>query len=553
MNNAPRRRFFSLRYNYVNPTMRHRAQGLILMIWAAITFIVIFIAARVGLTLIGVDNALLIPPELVIGALVLLLSYGLIQRGRLDAAIWLFIGLMLVPFVLATAIAVDAAAPFVLVLPLIAAGLLLNRRSLLLVIVLFALTLIVRAVNQSGTTDALRYIPSENALPELLNYGVIFALSSIFLLVFNGSIDQVVDASFSDIEQLKAVGRFGTRLDEKADEGRILARVLEVIERDLGYDLAQIYLQGSDGRYSRRLRLGLAQLEMGTHVVLRASDEAVINEAILERQPVIITMQDAAERSDHLIAPARQSVTMVLGYRDQVFGILDVQSEHPEMFTVNTVAGLQTLTTQAARELMLARRIEELERNVRDQEGIISRFLNQMSELQRRSESAAALGWTSYLQGRGSKGFGFDYDHGAIVSSSDLSEPIRASIKRGEIFVEPQNGKQVVNVPITLRDQVLGALTFTIPENRAINERQIEMLRTVANRLGVALESNRLFEQTQAQAQRERKANEIGSMLLSETDIDAVLNLAAENFNEALGAVHTRVYLEPGVLSGEAQ
>ena len=553
MNNAPRRRFFSLNYNYVNPTMRHRAQGLILMIWAAITFIVIFIAARVGLAFVGINNALLIPPELVIGALVLLLSYGLIQRGRLDAAIWLFIGLMLVPFVLATAIAVDPAAPFVLVLPLIAAGLLLNRRSLLPVILLFAATLILRAINQSGTTDALRYIPSSNAIPELLNYGIIFALSAIFLLVFNGSIDQIVDASFSDIEQLKAVGRFGARLDDKTDESRILARVLEVVERDLGYDLAQIYLQGSDGRYSRRLRLGLAQLEMGTHVVLRASDEAVINEAILERQPVIITMQDAAERSDHLIAPARRSVTMVLVYRDQIFGILDVQSEHPEMFTMNTVSGLQSLATQAARELMLARRIEELERNVRDQEGIISRFLNQMSELQRRSESAAALGWTSYLQGRGQKGFGFDYDHGNIVSSSDLSGPIRSAIKRGEIFVEPRDGKQVVNVPITLRDQVLGALTFTIPENRAINERQIEMLRTVANRLGVALESNRLFEQTQAQAQRERKANEIGSMLLGETDIDAVLNLAAENFNEALGAVHTRVYLEPGVLSGEAQ
>ena len=328
MNNAPRRRFFSLRHSYVNPTMRHRAQGLVFMIWTAITFIVIFIAARVGLTLVGLNNALVIPPELVIGALVLVLTYVLIQRGRLDAAIWLFLGLMLVPFVLATAIAVDPAAPFVLVLPLIAAGLLLNRRSLIPVILLFALTLILRAINQSGTTDALRYIPADNALPELLNYGVIFALSAIFLLVFSGSIDQVVDASFSDIEQLKAAGRFGVRLDEKADESRILARVLEVIERDLGYDLAQIYLQGSDGRYSRRLRLGLAQLEMGTHIVLRSSDEAVINEAILERQPVIITMQDAAERSDHLIAPARQSVTMVLVYRDQIFGVLDVQSEH---------------------------------------------------------------------------------------------------------------------------------------------------------------------------------------------------------------------------------
>ncbi|MEO8396806.1 MAG: GAF domain-containing protein, partial [Chloroflexota bacterium] len=342
VNSAPRRRFFSLRHNYVNPTMRHRAQGLVFMIWAAITFIVIFLAARIGLALVGINEGpLVIPPELVIAALVLLLTYWLIQRGRLDAAIWLFIGLMLIPFVLATAIAVDPAAPFILVLPLIAAGLLLNRRSLILVIALFAVTLILRAVNQSGTTDTLRYIPADNALPELLNYGVIFALSAIFLLVFSGSIEQVVGVSFSDIEQLKTIGRFGARLDDKVDESRILARVLEVIERDLGYDLAQIYLQDSDGRYSRRLRLGLAQLEMGTHIVLRSSDEAAINEAILSREPVIITTHDVAERSDHLIAPARQSVTMVLVYRDQIFGILDVQSEHREMFTRNTIVGLQ--------------------------------------------------------------------------------------------------------------------------------------------------------------------------------------------------------------------
>ena len=81
----------------------------------------------------------------------------------------------------------------------------------------------------------------------------------------------------------------------------------------------------------------------------------------------------------------------------------------------------------------------------------------------------------------------------------------------------------------------------------------MDTLRIVTSRLAVALESNRLFEQTQAQAQRERKASEIGSLLLSVTDIDAVLNLAAENFNEALGAVHTRVVLDPGIVTEEAQ
>ena len=102
---------------------------------------------------------LIVPPELVVGALVLLATYALIQRGRLDAAIWLFIGLMLVPFVLATAIAVDPAAPVVLILPLVAAGMLLNRRSLTPILLIFVVTHAPARVNQSGTTDPIELRP----------------------------------------------------------------------------------------------------------------------------------------------------------------------------------------------------------------------------------------------------------------------------------------------------------------------------------------------------------------------------------------------------------
>ncbi len=544
------RRLLTLRYPYVNPTLRQRAQGLVLMIWAAIAVILLLIGTRALLSVLDIDRStVVVPPELVIATLVLLATYVLIQRGRLDAAIWLFLGLMLVPFVVATAIAVDPAAPVVLILPLVAGGLLLNRRSLVAILVIFALTLLLRAVNQSATTDPISYVPADNTASDLINYGLILGLSAGFLLVFSGSIDRIVALSFTDIEQLKAMGKFTLRLDQKADESAILARLLEVIERDLGFDLAQVYRSDSEGKYTRRLRLGLAQLETGTRTALRAGDEAVFAEAIATRAPIRVAAHDPLPHSEHLVPPARQSVTLALASGDQVFGVLDVQSEHPEMFSDNMIEGLQSLAVQVARELSQARQIDELERSVRDQEGIITRFLNQMSELQQRSQSVSSEGWSRYLQGRG--GFGFDYDRGSVVASRDLPDPVREAIERGEIAVEPQDGSQTVSVPITLRDQVLGALTFTVPGNRPINERQIDMLRTVSNRLGVALESNRLLEQTQTQAQRERKASEIGGVLLSVTDIDAVLDLAAENFNEALGAVHTRVVLEPGILTGE--
>ena len=40
-------------------------------------------------------------------------------------------------------------------------------------------------------------------------------------------------------------------------------------------------------------------------------------------------------------------------------------------------------------------------------------------------------------------------------------------------------------------------------------------------------------------------ANEVGNLLLTSTDINTVLQLAAENFNQALGAIQTQIRLKP--------
>lgn len=548
-----RLRFLNPQYNYRNPAMRRRAQGLILMIWAALLFIVLLITARALLSLLNMDRSqIILPLELVVGAIILLGAYALIQRGSLDAAIWLFIGLMLVPFVLATVIAVDPAAPVILILPLVAAGVLLNRRSFLPLLAIFIVTLLLRAVNQGGTVGIDTYMPSENALPELISYGIVLGLSAVFLLVFSGSIEEIVGVSFSDVEQLKAAGKFSAQLGDRPDENGIMTRALEVIEHELGFAVAQIYLPDAEGKYTQRLRLGLSRGESGMHVALRGGDEMIIHEALTTREPILVTARDHLSRSEHLIAPALESMTLALVYESQILGVLDVQSERREMFTENTLVGLRNIALQAAREIVQARRLAELESNVHDQEAILNRFMTQVSELQWRSESVAVQDWGRYLQGRGQAGFGFDYERGSIAASNELPEAIRQAIQQGDIHIARQNGSQVVNVPITLRDQRLGALTFTLPADRAVSDRQIDMLRTITNRLVVALESNRLFEQSQAQAQRERKASEIGSVLLGATDVNLVLDLAAENFNEALGAIHTRVTLEPGMMSGEA-
>jgi hypothetical protein len=48
---------------------------------------------------------------------------------------------------------------------------------------------------------------------------------------------------------------------------------------------------------------------------------------------------------------------------------------------------------------------------------------------------------------------------------------------------------------------------------------------------------------------RERRANEATNLLISATNVEAVMNVAAASFNEALGAIHTRIHLQPSAMN----
>ncbi len=454
-------------------------------------------------------------------------------------------------FTNAVATTISPIAPVALVLPLVAAGMLLRRRSAVLIVLLIAATLIVRTINQAQAFAVVRYIPADNAVPEFVAYGIFLGLTAVFMLLFSGSGERLILGALRDIRQFKAANQFSGVMDVADDEDAVLRRLLETIQTDLGYSLAQIYLPGVGGEYTRRMRLGLGQ---SAHVALRGVS-ALIVETIGTRQPILLSTRDPRLRSEHLVPPADEGVLVALASGDFLVGVLDVQGDRNDLFSENAIAALVGLAAQAAREISLVRQVGDLRHSVREQEVVIQRFSSQMSEFQQHSQSVATVAWSQYLGGRGQSGVGFDYDGSMIVPSSSLPEDIRQAIEHGEITSERRDNQQVVNVPIMLRDQIIGAFTFNLPRDRAIGDRQLEMLRTVANRLGVALESNRLLEQTQAQALRERRASEIGSVLLSATDVETVLDLAASNFNEALGAVQTRVYLDPARLahSGEVQ
>lgn len=552
-------RYLNVRYRYENPIVQQRAVNLLRMSAALIFVDGLYIIIVLLLALFNrqaLAGQTIVDP-LNVGIVVLsVVVYLLIQRGRLQSAIHLFVTSLALVIVPALATIPSAVIYVTTPIVMLAAGLLLGRRGFVATLVVITIGLLVRYANLSQVTDAQRYIPAQEISYELLIVGMSYTIMNLFVFSFSGVAERVAAEASREVEQLNTVSHFASGLGAVLTDTAIYTRLLEITQNNLGYEVAQIYLPDESGSFARQLRLSFGAAPR--KVVLTESDLSVLTEAIRTRQPVVVNSSDTSFRALHLIPPARQSCTLVIIEQDTVVALLDIQTSRPRPFSRNELLVLRSLVDQASRELDYSSTIRDLQTTVRDQDGVINRFTRQLNEIQGRGRQASMSGWDTLFNARMTEAFGFDLvgEGGKLtpIRSDALPDAIRETLLRGDVHIQQTGGDQVVTVPIVFRDVVLGAMSFNVPRERPVTDRQIELIRTVADRLSVALENNRLLEQTQAQARRERQASEIGSVLLSATNVESVLSLAADNFHEALGAIHTRVYLQPGTLikSGDA-
>ena len=539
------RRFLKVHYNYSDPLDRQRASRLLIttvvlsLAWIALLLLFVLPNLTSGDTPISAAEgiALLLP-------VVSLLVYYNIQQGRLGMAVWLFLGALLAAT--APSAISDPNLPVMLLIPTIAAGLLLDRRRFSVVLVLIGGVLLLHAYVQSGNLDSSVVVPARFALSDLMIMLIALAPSAFLLYVLAGSSRQVTAVSSEDIHHY----RVGSSFHASEDEDILLTNALRAVQNELAYSLVQMFLVNDDGSLQRRIRLGIGQSELTSSNVVNPGNAAVIHEVVNAREAVLITAHDGQPRRAHLMAGSQRAFAVPVLNADRVLGVLDVQSAFEQSFSVNQADALRLFGLRLGAALAKARLIADLRQSLREREDAAAYMRSQLAETQGRDRQILRSGWGHYLQSRGQL-FGYDLagQSSSIVPASDLPPEIQTAFQRGDVYIEARENEQIINAPIVFRGEVLGAVAFAVAADRVVGERELEIVRAVTNRLGVALENNRLLEQTQAQARRERKASEVANTLLAATSIESLMELAADNFNEALDAIYTRIYLEPGVIA----
>ena len=139
---------------------------------------------------------------------------------------------------------------------------------------------------------------------------------------------------------------------------------------------------------------------------------------------------------------------------------------------------------------------------------------------------------------------GFYDDGSAIAQAGDMwPSEVDAALKDGG-RVRSDEGTNLA-IPIRVRDQIIGVIDGFKGEDGAWSDEEATLMEAVAAQLGLALESARLYQDTQRRAMEERLASDITTSIGQSLEVDRVLQTAAREFGRILGVSEVKIRLTP--------
>lgn len=314
-----------------------------------------------------------------------------------------------------------------------------------------------------------------------------------------------------------------TMLDPQA----LLAKVVDLISTRFGFYHTGIFLVDESGRVAV-LRAASSQggkrmLDRGHRLIL---GQGVVGYAILQGKAhiAIDTGQDAVYFNNPDLPGTRSEVALPMRARGKVIGALDVQSMEVQAFSETNTTILQTLADQVALALDNARLYQESQ--------------ERLEEVRRLYGEYGQQAWKELAEKSAARGYRYTPYQGVTPTTRveiHAAEPDRPSPDRRQLAL-----------PLRVREIQVGMLNVRKPDGSGEwTTAEIEMLQTIVEQLGVALEGARLYGETQRRAEHERLLGSVSSQIRETLDMNTVLRTAAQQIRESLGLPEVTVRLAP--------
>ncbi|HEY3476623.1 MAG TPA: GAF domain-containing protein, partial [Anaerolineales bacterium] len=323
--------------------------------------------------------------------------------------------------------------------------------------------------------------------------------------------------------QFEAIAQVARATTSIQDENLLLLRLAQVISEQFDFYHVGIFLVDEERQYAvlrasnseggkrmlaRRHRLKIGQSGMVGHVAASGSPRIALD-----------VQTDSAFRDNPDLPETRSELALPLKVGDHIMGVLDVQSTEPNAFESEDTEILYTLADQVAIAIQNARSHEATHRL--------------LEEAQKTSVSYLMEAW-HLLQGQEEK-------VGYLVSDNTL-KPLDTFINaphmskvlaQGEVLIE-DGETATLAVSIRLRGEVVGVLDVHVPRGHEWDPDDVDIVKAVADRLSLALESTTLLQTTQRRAEIERLTADISGKISASINLRNVLQTAVEELGHIL-------------------
>lgn len=379
---------------------------------------------------------------------------------------------------------------------------------------------------------------------------------------------RLLDETEHRARQLQTAAEVSQAAMAYLDLDKLLFKAVDLIKERFDFYHVSIFLvddyqkyaivKASTGEIGQKMLVMKHKLEVGGQSIVGTATETGQSCIALD------VGTNAVHFNNPLLPETHSEMALPLTAQGQIIGALDVQSTKRSAFDESDIAILQSMANQLANAIQAARAVQELN--------------NALDEVNKMHRHYVENQWATYIrEQRVATNYrltenGVTLDEGglilpgvskAVVEKKPVIIPsIRPPLTDGEQKSTDQqttNGKSnreaahwtrplpektsSLVVPLTLNGQaVIGTIDFELPQSTLNTIREddtLQIIEAITNQAAQAIESARMFEQTQISREEAEALYEVGRIIVATED-------EREMFNTVLGKMLSTLGLKQG-------
>lgn len=336
-------------------------------------------------------------------------------------------------------------------------------------------------------------------------------------------LEKITSLSEKRADELQTIAEVAGYISTEKDLESLLPLITKTVSERFGHYHIGIFLLNENGKFAvlraanspggRRMLERQHKLEVG--------QVGIVGNVTSTGKPRIAldTGVDAVFFNNPDLPETHSEMALPLTARGTIIGALDVQSTIPNAFTDADVSILGLLADQIAIAIDNVRLLAETQNALEESQTVFREYI---ADAWQKKSTSEILGYHQTLTG------------GRLITGKAAKE----------IDTPVDSEKDTLAVPIRLRDQVIGTLNIRPNNNdKTWSADEINIVQAVTERLGLALDNARLFDETTRRAEREHLVSDITTKIRSTNDPQEMIKTAVEELKRALGA--TRVEVVP--------